>query len=371
MIDDLRDSGNGDSATLQEMAGDLEKGNYLAIAESFRRRTRPDQFASFIRSELDPSDLTDSPVHRTILDIRFRGIITTNFDRVFERQSDLLSPLVYPHCLDDIAGFRQHGFFAKIHGCVRMTPSPADNLVLSEESYRLLRSNPKYQVILRSCIVMHPLLTIGFSLQDPDFLGLVADLRDILGNAMPTIYSLMKDPGSAARERWLTQGVQIISYVDHLEVMNLLKELRDLSESRHPAPRVTPTSKLAEVDVSALAERWRRARTLEESIDLLREHIVRLSDSNQREELLFGLLAVVRRSEAVRLAPHLVEIRTQTADAALGQILQECEKSDHFSGVKPSHRLLPLREWALRHWREFTEKGETNALKWLLDDAWG
>jgi len=185
MIDELRDSHGCEPASLQSLEAALEQGKYLEVAQTYKQKTRPDQFAAFIKSELDPPDIIESTVHRTILEIRFRGIITTNFDRVFERQSDLLVPLVFPQCLDDIDGFRRHEFFAKIHGCVRITPNLSENLVLTEDSYRLLRSNPKYQTILRSCIVIHSILTAGFSLLDPDFLGLVDDLGESLGSSMP------------------------------------------------------------------------------------------------------------------------------------------------------------------------------------------
>jgi len=223
MIEDLRDSGSCEAAVLDRLDEVLKQRQFLEVAQVFKQKTRPDQFASFIKSELDPPDLVQSTVHRTILDVRFRGIITTNFDRVFEKQSDLLVPLVFPQCLDDVDGFRRHGFFAKIHGCVRITPSLSENLVLTDDSFRRLRTNLKYQTILRSCIVMHPILTVGFSLQDPDFLGLIDDLTECLGTSMPTLYSLTRAPAAEAREQWLQRGVQIIAYEDHSEILGSFK----------------------------------------------------------------------------------------------------------------------------------------------------
>ena len=259
MIDDLRDSESCESAVLQNLEAALKDGKHLEVAQAYKARTRPDQFAAFIKGELDPPDIGESKVHQAILKINFRGIITTNFDRVFELQSDLLAPLVYPQCLDDVDGFRRDKFFAKIHGCLRITPNLAENLILTEDSFRSLRSNPKYQTILRSCIVMHPMLTAGFSLNDPDFLGLVSDLRESLGNSMPTIYSLMRDPGAKARKDWLATGVQIIPYSNHSELVGFFQETLELSEKRHPAPAMEAASKLSEIDFGALVENWRRA----------------------------------------------------------------------------------------------------------------
>ena len=259
VIEDLRDSENCDASILTKLEESLKAGKYLEIASVFKQRTRPDQFAAFLKAELGPSDIVSSKIHEDILKTNFRGIITTNFDLVFEYQSNRLQPLVYPQCLDDIGAFRRHGFFAKIHGCIRNTPNLAENLILTEEDYAALRSNHKYRTILRSLFVMHPILTVGFSLHDPDFLGLIDDLREIFGKGMPTVYALMLDPGRKARDEWRSKGVEIIPYKDHRELPGFFEEMLQLSEQKHPIPPIPPVSRESEIDDDALLEKWRRA----------------------------------------------------------------------------------------------------------------
>jgi len=371
MIDDLRDSDSCEPAALQKLEAALKERKYLEVAQAYKARTRPDQFAAFIKAELDPPDIAESRLHQTILRINFRGIITTNFDRVFEKQSDLLVPLVYPQCLDDIDGFRRSDrFFAKIHGCVRFTPDLAENLVLTEESFRSLRSNLKYQTILRSWFVTHGILTAGFSLNDPDFLGLVGDLRESLGNSMPTIYSLMRDPGAKAREEWLTQCVQIIPYSNHSELVGFFEELLELSEKRHPAPAVEATSKLSEIDFSALVANWRRAQKLEDASALLQEQIDRLPDKDQKEDFLFRFLAMVADNEEIRLSPHLVNLGTKAADSALARVFKRAEEDKLLSGLQPNPQFIAVQKWATDHWKEFTGDGDTTTFGWLLADEW-
>lgn len=251
-----------------------------------------------------------------------------------------------------------------------MTASPADNLVLTDESYQRLRVNPKYQVILRSCIVMHPILTVGFSLVDPDFLGLMDDLRRSLGDNMPTIYSLMRDPGAALREDWLKRGVQIIPYSTHTEILDFFQELAKLSSNKHPAPAVAPTSKLSEIDFEALAESWRRERTLADASAILDEQIELLAATEEKEAFLFRLLAVVSFNESIRLAPALVTLGTVPADRALVQIFRRAEDLSSYHHLQPNLEIVAVRKWVSRHWRQFTEPDEMNTLKWLLDDKW-
>jgi len=370
MIDDLRDSESCETSALQGLEAALKQGKLLEVAQAYRQRTRPDQFAAFIKGELDPPDISESKIHQVILKINFRGIITTNFDRVFERQSDLLAPLVYPQCLDDVDGFRRDRFFAKIHGCLRITPNLAENLVLTDESFRSLRSNPKYQTILQSCIVMHPMLTAGFSLNDPDFLGLVSDLRESLGNSMPTIYSLMRDPGTKPREDWLAKGVQIIPYSNHSELVGFFQEMLELSEKRHPAPTVEAASELSETDFGALVENWRRAQKLEDATALLDEQLERLPTSSQKEDFLFRFLALVADNEEIRLAPHLVNLATEAADRALIRIFKRAEEAESLTGLRPNPRFIAVQRWAKAHWQQFTRDGDTTTFRWLLDDEW-
>jgi len=232
MIDNLRDSEKCDPDSLARLERLLGEGKHLEIARFFKQLTRPDQFAAFLKAELNPPDIISSKVHENILKTGFRGIITTNFDLVFECQSNRLEPLVYPQCLDDIDSFRRHGFFAKIHGCIRNTPNLAENLILTEESYTALRSNDKYRTILHSLFVMHPILTVGFSFRDPDFLGLIDDLKAIFGEGMPTIYALMLDQGiSRVREKWRKKGIEIILYKEHSELSGFFEEMLNLSEN--------------------------------------------------------------------------------------------------------------------------------------------
>ena len=227
MIEDLKDSRKCDASTLKEIDTYYTNGDYLKIAEIYRTKTRSDQYSAFLKEQLDPKDLSRSVIHEQILSIDFRGIITTNFDCVFEHNSNTLSPLVYPQAFKNVETFREHGFFAKIHGCVRQTYNMHDDLILSEYSYLMLRNNPQYQTILKSLFLMYPILTVGFSLTDPDFLSLIEDLKEIFP-APPTIYALVKTDNEQVKEEWLAKGVDIIAYNEHEHLHAIFEELKNL-----------------------------------------------------------------------------------------------------------------------------------------------
>lgn len=176
MIDDLRDSENCDPNDLDLFEAMLQDRRHLEVAREFKDRTRPDQFAAFLKAELDPPDLVHSRLHEVILKTNFRGIITTNFDVVFEFHSDLLDPLVYPQFLEDPSAVQRDRLLAKIHGCVRRTPNLAEDLILTKESYVALRSDRRYKALMNVFLLGYRILTVGFSLRDPDFVGLMEDM---------------------------------------------------------------------------------------------------------------------------------------------------------------------------------------------------
>jgi hypothetical protein len=227
MIGDLKDSDLVNASTLSRLEDWQEKKEYLRVAGLFVKHTPPQQFSEFLRDLLDPGDLVSSRLHKLILRANFRGIITTNFDRVFEAQTTSLSPLIYPTCLNDIDGFRSDSFFAKIHGCVSQAYDP-DNLVLTEKNYADLRFNTKYQAILNTLHCGYPFLTVGFSLTDPDFLGLLDDFRDIFGIRSPFVYALMREDEASRRSDLKDKNVQFLTYKDHDELPTIFEDMRDL-----------------------------------------------------------------------------------------------------------------------------------------------
>ncbi|OGF60061.1 MAG: hypothetical protein A2Y62_00375 [Candidatus Fischerbacteria bacterium RBG_13_37_8] len=181
MIDDLKDSARCLDSQLVTLEKWLKKGEYLKIAGNFKKLTRQDQFNEFMKEKLDPPDIIkNSKIHKTLLKIKFKGIITTNFDTVFEHQKSGLKALIYPQCLKDLGAFKKAKYFVKIHGCI----SAPQDLILTKEDYESARKNKQYKDLLKSIFLQHTILTVGFSLKDPDFLYLIKDIRKIYKDAM-------------------------------------------------------------------------------------------------------------------------------------------------------------------------------------------
>ena len=94
MIDDLRDSERCDAENLKKLDELLKAGRHLEVSKFFKQYTRSDQFATFLKAELDPGDIGTSKLHQVILATSFRGIITTNFDDLIETAHGSSGPII-------------------------------------------------------------------------------------------------------------------------------------------------------------------------------------------------------------------------------------------------------------------------------------
>ncbi len=75
MIEDLKDSEKCGPEALSNLEKWLKDKKYLEIAEKFKNKKRPDQFAAFLKRELNPPDLDSSEIHRSFLEQTFEVLL--------------------------------------------------------------------------------------------------------------------------------------------------------------------------------------------------------------------------------------------------------------------------------------------------------
>ena len=169
-----------------------------------------------------------------------------------QRDCDRVSPVSRRACGNEVAAI-----LAKIHGCIRLTANPATNLVLTESDYRKLRGDQRYRTLLQSLILGHTLLTVGFSLRDPDFLGIIADLYEVFGDTLPSSYALVRRPAPEDRAHWLKKGVVLIPYEEHSDLRSFFGELHALSERKYPQNDTARSAADLHEGVGGRAQAWK------------------------------------------------------------------------------------------------------------------
>jgi hypothetical protein len=398
MVTHLEKTGRRDKVELEHLREMLKEDppRYLDVAETFLNAHADDQdgYELFLRHHLMPNDLVVSPLHKQILSIGFRGIVSYNFDMVFEDQSDKLAPIVYPELMEQIGHLQRRGFFAKIHGCISR---PASRLVLTRSGYDEIRLHPNYSNLITTVLFAHKVLCVGFSLRDPAFQSIIADLKDRWGEVLPPLFALMRNPDEAERAAWLKKGVDILPYDRHNEITGFFTDLAALSTP--PRRRADPgvfaraTKKRAKrarsefsgrsgrveaanSDIVLILEEWEHEQKVEEMDSVLAGYLAKLRAIPDKEALLFQLAALCKLNQAPHLCRQLIALDSSRCDELAAKIIQVAAESDNLRILTPHRLHVPLHRWLMtqEEWKfasGFNGKAAKHILTWLLDEAWG
>ncbi len=401
MIKDLEDAGRCDKTRTEQLRAMLKEDppRYLDVAEEFWKAHTHDQgtYERFLRRHLNPPDLIEAKIHKLILNTSFRGVVSYNFDLVFEKLDDhRWTPVVYPELMEQLDHFQLRGFFAKIHGCISR---PASSLVLTRSSYEKLRLHPNYRDLISTVLFAHKVLCVGFSLRDPDFQSILEDLKSRWGPPLPPLYALMRDPGESARSEWLTKGIDILPYEDHGQITDFFQGLAKHSRGskrRHTDQRRPKGVEREATDISTLLVEWQEAPKIEEMDRILSDHLLALPTVESKEGLLFRLGALCEPRQAPHLCRQLIVLQTPACDEFVIKILATAADDDNLNAIKPHLLNVPVHRWVMERqdWKfpswpdpKMAIKGATQAVlmfgtfgvhgrrvvrvwKWVLDEAW-
>jgi SIR2-like domain len=214
------------------------RGDYLMLAEFARVTLGSWDYTEILKEELG-RPIPPSAAHRLIAATDYRGIITTNYDRLFEiniPQVRNWAPLTFTHEAVSLMGstlFTPDMFLFKMHGDLG---SPSSIVLSSRDYERLILLSPHVRVFLMSVFLNYRLLFVGYGPRDPDFNLILRELTLIFENHVPKHYALVPNAGSFETDHLLRQmNIQLIGYDpadNHGEVLDVLQQLADVA----PAP---------------------------------------------------------------------------------------------------------------------------------------
>jgi hypothetical protein len=226
------------NARLEGLAEMEARRDYLMLAEFARTTLGPWGYTRLLKKEFG-RPVPPTQVHQWIAGTDYRGVITTNYDRLLETtitQVRNWAPNTFTTegvtAMGD-ALFNPELFIYKLHGDIT---SPV-SIVLSERDYdRMILRNPHVRSFLFGAVLSHTLLFVGYSLSDPDFNLLLRELTLMFENYVPRHFALLPNSGAFDREHLLARmNIQVIPYDpanDHAQVAQVLRTLHDLA----PAP---------------------------------------------------------------------------------------------------------------------------------------
>ena len=362
---------------------------YLDIADAFRNAYDHDLpgYEDFLRRHLRPNDLVESELHKLILAVGFKGILSYNFDSVFEKVSDRVrsDKVVYPDLLARPHCIKDSGYFIKVHGCI---DRPATQLVLTGSSFRELSANQHYTELLKIVFSSSHVLCVGFSLTDPDFQSILASLKDFWRSEFDPLTALMIE-GEQTPTEWLPKGVDILPYADHGDVRTFFQQLAARCGTERKKPnrarniaslrrRTSPPSPATRAPLDAEArelrefiKEWQAEQKLTEMDATMSWHLSGLSGAAEREAWLFRVAAMCRPRDRAHLCHHLIAVGSPACTDLVRHILRVVAQDGDFRVLSPDPVHLPVHQFVLADsMSQFELDGVGNLLKWLLDVEW-
>lgn len=154
-------------------------GNHLMVAQLYQEEYGSEAFYHELKKAIPYKDYEPSQLHKELLGLPWKDIITTNQDQLIEHTLDALH-IAHDVILDDldIPIKTQYHKVYKIHGCMERPAS----IIFSEEQYRTYElKHPLIYVKMKAIFAEFSVVFVGFSLTDPNFKAIHGWVSDVLG----------------------------------------------------------------------------------------------------------------------------------------------------------------------------------------------
>lgn len=209
----LNDEGYPHEAILNEATSNL-----LAAAGLGVQQLSKQQFKTFIRKACRVGESEPQKIHEKIVNLGPRSYITTNYDKLLEeslriyKKDNSFQVVTNRQPIDcaSIVQIRARDFIFKPHGDIDDTES----IILTHEQYRKLYGERNHTLkALETILLTRPIVYIGFSLNDPDFLNIKDNIENTFKGGGQQHYAIMADINDEKKKYYLDNfGIRIINY---------------------------------------------------------------------------------------------------------------------------------------------------------------
>lgn len=226
----------------------IEKKDYL-IASELLKSFLQDRWVQILSAEFQQA--ADTPeLHRTLIGLNQRIIVTTNFDKLLESAWSESQPSRFPNVISSVDHkifrlFRNDDpYLIKLHGTI----DAPESIVFDKTSYqREAYANQFYKDLIGTLLLTHTFLFIGFSMDDPAISSIVefhahrySDSRPhyifVPGAADPAIDELSK----SLRKLFV---IRYSSDNNHAQLVEAIAQLSKAAAERRrliAVPKITP-----------------------------------------------------------------------------------------------------------------------------------
>lgn len=187
-------------------------------------------------------DLVPAAFHFILPTFKWRGIATTNYDRLVEtvyEQSKTPIQTIIPFLsnrdrIDEKLRSQSNVALLKLHGCITRTHDPEIPLILTVEQYITHRAGrDRLFKTLEEWGTENTIIFIGHAVQDADIRAILLELSQQISNR-PRYYFVKPNATDVERDLWGEKRITVLSgtFQDFLESLDkeLPRELRPLAK---------------------------------------------------------------------------------------------------------------------------------------------
>ena len=197
----------------KEREGISNSQGFMQMAFEYEQSFKRQELVLFLEEQIRDQELLPGELHRTLLELPWKDVFTTNYDTLLERASKELFSRKYnviTRCQD--LAHADSPRLIKLHGTFKQSNDMP--LIITEEDYRTYPDkHALFANTVRQAIVTTNLCLIGFSGSDPNFLKSSGWVRDILKNDCPSIYLIdkwKKEPPKPEQKRLESFHIKMI-----------------------------------------------------------------------------------------------------------------------------------------------------------------
>lgn len=221
----------------------ISNGKYLHAASLSKKQLTLQEYASFMKKEINNTSFQPSILHEAIVQLGCNNYVTTNYDKLLEKTLQKFGRMMQVISsknlveLPMINRLDAHDYVFKAHGDV----DDIDSIIFTREDYAKLYSDTsKVAQTLKTMLLTKTVIFIGFGLSDPDFDYIRDKITTTYGGSQIVHYAIMPDMEEDEKRYWKEQyNIRILSYQtlknglqqDHSGLLELIQELGEAIEN--------------------------------------------------------------------------------------------------------------------------------------------
>lgn len=216
----------------------IAEGDLLTACEVAKRALNPDRFRGLLLGEFAEKRFQTAPIHRDLVAIDSRLVITTNFDKLYETAANHLldnTVLVKSYRDPDVADVirRTNRCVLKIHGTIDV---PQETIITRFDYARVRNEHASFYRVVDALFMTHTFVFLGASMADPDVRLILEDYARRYSGARPHYLvapaDLTPPHVMAVHEEGMNlRSIQYSSNDFHRELHEGIKELKLLVEA--------------------------------------------------------------------------------------------------------------------------------------------